>query len=47
MQTKNNYSLKWFRVSGSGENEGVGVFNGDLGFIQSIDEEKKSYDYNI
>lgn len=41
MQTKNNYSLKWFRVSGSGENEGVGVFNGDLGFIQSIDEEKK------
>ena len=41
MQTKNNYSLKWFRVSGIGENEGIGVFNGDLGFIQSIDEEKK------
>ncbi|AGX41549.1 ATP-dependent RecD-like DNA helicase [Clostridium saccharobutylicum] len=42
MQTKNNYSLKWVRVNGEGENEGVGVFNGDLGFIQSIDEEKKT-----
>lgn len=42
MQTKNNYSLKWIRVNGEGENEGVGVFNGDLGFIQSIDEEKKA-----
>ena len=42
MQTKNNYSLKWFRISGSGEKEGIGVFNGDLGFIQSIDEEKKA-----
>ncbi|SFC32558.1 ATP-dependent RecD-like DNA helicase [Clostridium uliginosum] len=42
MQTKNNYSLKWFRIKGEGENEGVGVFNGDLGFIQSIDEERKS-----
>lgn len=42
MQTKNNYSLKWIRVGGVGENEGVGVFNGDLGFIQSVDEEQKS-----
>ncbi|MBE6062998.1 MAG: ATP-dependent RecD-like DNA helicase [Clostridium butyricum] len=41
MQTKNNYTLKWFRVGGSGENEGVGVFNGDLGFIESIDKERK------
>ena len=41
MQTKNNYSLKWTRVNGFGENEGIGVFNGDLGFIQSIDEEQK------
>ncbi len=41
MQTKNNYTLKWIRVSGDGENEGVGVYNGDLGFIQSIDEESK------
>lgn len=41
MQTKNNYTLKWIRVSGYGENEGIGVFNGDLGFIESIDEESK------
>lgn len=33
MQIKNNYFLKWIRVNGEGENEGVGVFNGDLGFI--------------
>ncbi|MCE5221998.1 MAG: ATP-dependent RecD-like DNA helicase [Clostridium sp.] len=59
MQTKNNYTLKWIRVNGFGENEGVGVFNGDLGFIESIDEERKaltiifdderkvSYDFNF
>jgi exodeoxyribonuclease V alpha subunit len=41
MQTKNNYTLKWIRVSGWGENEGVGVYNGDLGFIEKIDEENK------
>ncbi|WP_297630266.1 ATP-dependent RecD-like DNA helicase [uncultured Clostridium sp.] len=41
MQTKNNYSLKWTRVSGEGEYEGDGVFNGDMGFIQSINEEEK------
>lgn len=42
MQTKNNYSLKWVRVNGNGESEGVGVFNGDMGFIQSINEEEKT-----
>jgi exodeoxyribonuclease V alpha subunit len=42
MQTKNNYTLKWIRVNGVGENEGAGVFNGDLGFIESIDEERKA-----
>ncbi|WP_026886329.1 SF1B family DNA helicase RecD2 [Clostridium beijerinckii] len=42
MQTKNNYTLKWIRIGGYGENEGVGVFNGDLGFIESIDEERKT-----
>ncbi len=40
MQTKNNYSLKW--NSGYGDNEGVGVFNGDMGFIESIDEENNT-----
>lgn len=42
MQTKNNYSLKWNRVGGYGDTEGVGVFNGDMGFIESIDEENRT-----
>ncbi|MDT9351008.1 ATP-dependent RecD-like DNA helicase [Clostridium perfringens] len=41
MQIKNNYSLKWTRISGKGEHEGLGVFNGDMGFIESIDLEGK------
>ncbi|MEG1003542.1 MAG: ATP-dependent RecD-like DNA helicase [Clostridium sp.] len=41
MQTKNNYSLKWHRISGEGDEDGVGVFNGDMGFIEKIDEEEK------
>jgi exodeoxyribonuclease V alpha subunit len=39
MQIKNNYTIKWTRVSGNGENEGVGVFNGDVGYIEVIDED--------
>ncbi|WP_315116564.1 ATP-dependent RecD-like DNA helicase [uncultured Clostridium sp.] len=39
MQIKNNYSLKWKRVAGIGENEGLGIFNGDMGYIKDIDEE--------
>lgn len=38
MQTKNNYTLKWIRVAGVGEKEGEGVFNGDVGFIEDIDD---------
>lgn len=41
MQIKNNYSLKWTRIAGKGEHEGFGVFNGDMGFIESIDLEGK------
>ncbi|WP_415330129.1 ATP-dependent RecD-like DNA helicase [Clostridium perfringens] len=41
MQIKNNYSLKWTRIAGKGEHEGSGVFNGDMGFIESIDLEGK------
>lgn len=40
MQTKNNYSLKWIRIAGEGENEGLGIFNGDVGYIQDIDEDE-------
>ncbi len=41
MQINNNYSLKWTRIAGKGEHEGLGVFNGDMGFIESIDLEGK------
>ena len=33
MQTKNNYNLKWIRVSGEGEDEGLGIFNGDIVYV--------------
>ncbi len=33
MQTKNNYNIHWE----SDDNEGDGIFNGDIGFIESID----------
>ncbi|MGL4108957.1 SF1B family DNA helicase RecD2 [Clostridium sp. LP20] len=42
MQTKNNYSLKWTSITGRGDIEGEGVFNGDMGFIHSIDEGERS-----
>ncbi len=37
MQTSNNYNLIWTRLNGFIEEEGEGVFNGDIGFIESID----------
>jgi exodeoxyribonuclease V alpha subunit len=40
MQVRNNYSLKWEAVDGTAV-EGEGVFNGDLGIIESIDEEEQ------
>ncbi len=39
MQTKNNYKTKWKRVCGSTCEEGMGVFNGDLGTVMRIDTE--------
>ncbi|MBU3108203.1 SF1B family DNA helicase RecD2 [Clostridium gasigenes] len=42
MQTKNNYQIEWFRINGYGDNEGKGIFNGDMGFIQSINENDKN-----
>ncbi len=40
MQVRNNYDMKWEREDASGALvEGEGVFNGDLGYIESIDEE--------
>ncbi|MGI6732010.1 MAG: ATP-dependent RecD-like DNA helicase [Anaerovoracaceae bacterium] len=37
MQIKNNYQLEWKRLDDF--TEGQGVFNGDVGFIQTIDKE--------
>lgn len=40
MQIKNNYNLKW-QKAGEVNLEGIGVFNGDTGIIQEIDEEEQ------
>ena len=43
MQVRNNYNLQWERVEeGKGLEKGKGVFNGDFGFIESIDNEGKT-----
>lgn len=39
MQMKNNYNLKWRRKGI--EEDGMGVFNGDFGYIDFIDKEEK------
>lgn len=41
MQIKNNYSIEWESVSGKLENQGTGVFNGDIGYIENIDNEAR------
>ncbi|KPU44727.1 ATP-dependent RecD-like DNA helicase [Oxobacter pfennigii] len=42
MQIKNNYNIKWDRIAGYGDDEGKGVFNGDLGYIEYIDNENNN-----
>lgn len=42
MQNKNNYMLEWERVGGTGEREGDGIFNGDIGYICDIDNEENT-----
>ena len=37
MQTANNYNLIWHRLNGFLEEEGQGVYNGDIGYIEKID----------
>ena len=37
MQTANNYNLVWKKMNGFIEEEGEGVFNGDIGFVEMID----------
>lgn len=43
MQTKNNYQLSWKSLSGD-EGEGSGIFNGDIGYIEELNQEEgKAY----
>lgn len=38
MQTKNNYDVTWSKIGFFGDSEeGVGVFNGDIGVVEKID----------
>ncbi len=38
MQIKNNYTLKWYTIeSNSTDIQGEGVFNGDIGYVHSIE----------
>ena len=37
MQTANNYNLVWKKQNGFIEEEGEGIFNGDIGYIEQID----------
>ncbi len=46
MQTKNNYKIEWYRdgyvtLTGEEKPDGVGVFNGDIGVIDGIDEDRE------
>jgi len=37
IQTRNDYRLPWQRKTAAGYEEGAGVFNGDVGFVVSVD----------
>ncbi len=41
MQIRNNYDAEWYEDSDE-ERQGFGVFNGDIGYIESIDREDNS-----
>jgi len=41
MQTSNNYNQQWVRFSNGRTEEGKGVFNGDIGFIEAINTQTK------
>ncbi|GCD08566.1 SF1B family DNA helicase RecD2 [Clostridium tagluense] len=42
MQVKNNYSMKWNKLSANHEKDGVGIFNGDVGYVCDIDEDNEN-----
>ncbi len=37
IQTKNNYQITFLRDTADGQEEGTGVFNGDVGYVESVD----------
>ena len=43
MQTQNNYQQEWVQVSGSRMEAGTGVFNGDIGIIESINPQTMQF----
>ena len=42
IQTKNDYRIEWIRRTPEGDEEGAGVFNGDVGFITAVDPENST-----
>ena len=42
MQTKNNYDIEWHAESITGKSRGMGVFNGDVGKILSIEKTEQA-----
>jgi exodeoxyribonuclease V alpha subunit len=42
MQTKNDYQIEWKKETSKGWEDGVGVFNGDVGFVIHVDKEEHS-----
>lgn len=42
MQIKNDYSLKWIGISEQNSEEGMGIFNGDFGYVEDIDNDKNT-----
>ena len=41
MQIKNNYSMKWHKISAKAE-DGTGIFNGDVGYVEDINEDNEN-----
>ncbi len=42
IQTKNDYRIEWTRETPGGYEDGTGIFNGDVGFIISVDPDSTS-----
>lgn len=42
MQIKNNYDQEWVKLEGNRITRGVGVFNGDIGYIEEINTQTNS-----